>query len=42
MDQYIIAVPSANPGGLEAAMGMHFGQCELFTLVTIQDGAVPA
>ncbi|MDD6088874.1 MAG: NifB/NifX family molybdenum-iron cluster-binding protein [Desulfovibrionaceae bacterium] len=40
MDQYIIAVPSANPGGLEAAMGMHFGHCELFTLITIQDGAV--
>lgn len=32
-----IAVPSAQPGGLEAGMGMHFGHCDLYTLVDIND-----
>lgn len=35
-----IAVPSVNPGGLESGMGMHFGHCDLYTLVDISDGAV--
>jgi predicted Fe-Mo cluster-binding NifX family protein len=37
---HIIAVPSENPGGLEANLGAHFGHCDLYTLVTVEDGAV--
>lgn len=36
----IIAVPSEAPGGLDAAIGAHFGHCELYTLVTLDDGQV--
>ena len=35
-----IAIPSFNPGGLEAALMPHFGKCEVFTLVTIDDGKI--
>lgn len=35
-----IAVPSELPGGLEARRSGHFGRCECFTLVDIEDGAV--
>ncbi len=38
----IIAVPSEAPGGLDAAIGTHFGHCELYTLVTLDDGQVSA
>lgn len=37
---HIIAVPSENPGGLDANLGAHFGHCDLYTLVTVEDGAV--
>ncbi len=40
MSSYLIAVPSAMPGGLDAAMGMHFGHCDIYTLVEIEDNAV--
>lgn len=36
----LLAVPSARPGGLDAQMGMHFGHCEIYTLVDIEDGAI--
>ncbi|MBQ7586202.1 MAG: NifB/NifX family molybdenum-iron cluster-binding protein [Desulfovibrionaceae bacterium] len=36
----LLAIPSANPGGLEADMGMHFGHCEVFTLVEIANNEV--
>ncbi len=36
----LLAVPSANPGGLDAGMGMHFGHCEVFTLVKIKNGQI--
>lgn len=36
----LVAIPSVNPGGLEAALMPHFGHCDVFTLVTIEDGAV--
>ena len=36
----LIAVPSDAPGGLEAAVSEHFGHCELFTLVKVDDGTV--
>jgi predicted Fe-Mo cluster-binding NifX family protein len=31
----IIAIPSSQPGGLEAPLGAHFGHCDLYTLVTV-------
>jgi predicted Fe-Mo cluster-binding NifX family protein len=36
----LVAIPSAFPGGLEAALGAHFGHCDLYTLVKIADGQV--
>ncbi|HQJ26864.1 MAG TPA: NifB/NifX family molybdenum-iron cluster-binding protein [Thermoleophilia bacterium] len=35
-----IAVPSESPGGLDARRSGHFGRCECFTIVDLQDGAV--
>jgi predicted Fe-Mo cluster-binding NifX family protein len=35
-----IAVPSELPGGLEARRSGHFGRCECFTLVDLEDGAI--
>jgi predicted Fe-Mo cluster-binding NifX family protein len=29
----LVAVPSANPGGLDAEVSAHFGHCDVFTLV---------
>lgn len=37
---FLLAVPSAMPGGLDAQMGMHFGHCDIYTLVEIEDNAV--
>ena len=33
-----IAVPSMSPGGLESERSGHFGHCEMFTVVNIEDG----
>jgi len=35
-----IAIPSSLPGGLGAQLGQHFGHCDLFTLVDVEDGKV--
>jgi predicted Fe-Mo cluster-binding NifX family protein len=35
-----IAIPSAYPGGLEAELGAHFGHCDLYTMVDIEEGRV--
>jgi len=35
-----LAVPSNTPGGLDAEISEHFGHCELFTLINIQEGKV--
>jgi predicted Fe-Mo cluster-binding NifX family protein len=40
MNSTIVAIPSSHPGGLEAALGAHFGHCDLYTVVKIADGAV--
>ncbi|NLV97715.1 MAG: dinitrogenase iron-molybdenum cofactor biosynthesis protein [Desulfovibrionales bacterium] len=40
MDKGKIAVPSAQPGGLEAEVGAHFGHCDLYTIIEVNDGAV--
>jgi len=31
-----IAIPSANPGGLNAELSPHFGHCDAFTLVDLR------
>ncbi|MGD8836688.1 MAG: NifB/NifX family molybdenum-iron cluster-binding protein [Desulfobacteraceae bacterium] len=36
----IIAIPSTNPGGLDAPLGAHFGHCDLYTLVATENGQV--
>lgn len=33
METLIIAIPSELPGGLDAALGQHFGHCDLYTIV---------
>ncbi len=33
----LIAVPSENPGGLDAGLGAHFGHCDLYTLINVED-----
>jgi len=38
--QKIIAIPSENPGGLDAEVGNHFGHCDLYTLVSIENGEI--
>ena len=35
-----LAVPSDNPGGLEAQRSDHFGHCDLFTIIEIKDNAI--
>jgi predicted Fe-Mo cluster-binding NifX family protein len=40
MQDLIVAIPSTHPGGLESALGAHFGHCDLYTLVKIADGKV--
>lgn len=36
----VIAIPSMYPGGLEANRSGHFGRCDLFTLVSVNNGEV--
>ncbi|MDR2891857.1 MAG: dinitrogenase iron-molybdenum cofactor biosynthesis protein [Deltaproteobacteria bacterium] len=40
MKKQILAIPSDEPGGLEAPLNMHFGHCPLYTLVEISEGTV--
>ena len=40
MIQARIAIPSTLPGGLEAAVGEHFGHCNLYTVVDVTEGRV--
>lgn len=40
MNQVRIAIPSTLPGGLAAQVGGHFGHCEVYTLVDLQDGLI--
>jgi len=35
-----IVIPSMAPGGLEAECSQHFGHCEIFTVVELEDGKV--
>jgi len=36
----LIAVPSSAPGGLDAPLGAHFGHCDLYTLVTVENNEI--
>ncbi|MFZ1986038.1 MAG: NifB/NifX family molybdenum-iron cluster-binding protein [Desulfatitalea sp.] len=40
MSTVVIAVPSEDPGGLDAPLGAHFGHCALYTIVDVKDGAI--
>ena len=40
MIQARVAIPSTLPGGLEAAVGEHFGHCDLYTVVDVTEGKV--
>lgn len=40
MDQARIAIPSTLPGGLAAAVGTHFGHCDVYTLVDLKEGLI--
>ncbi len=40
MDNYRIAIPSTQPGGLESALGEHFGHCDCYTVVDVAGGRV--
>ncbi len=40
MEKVRIAVPSALPGGLEAEVGAHFGHCDLYTIIDVENGSV--
>jgi predicted Fe-Mo cluster-binding NifX family protein len=36
----VIAVPSSLPGGLESPLGAHFGHCDLYTVVSVEEGKI--
>jgi predicted Fe-Mo cluster-binding NifX family protein len=42
MDKILVAIPSDAPGGLEAGVGQHFGHCDVYTVVEIDNGKVGA
>ena len=35
-----VAVPSMHPGGLQAPRAGHFGHCDMFTLIDVEDGQI--
>jgi len=35
-----VAIPSQSPGGLGAHRSAHFGHCECFTVVDVNDGSI--
>lgn len=40
MSNFLLAVPSEVPGGLEALTTSHFGHCALYTLVEIENNTI--
>jgi predicted Fe-Mo cluster-binding NifX family protein len=40
MSSTVVAVPSMHPGGLDAVRSGHFGHCDVFTLVHVEDGDI--
>ena len=42
MSKTILAIPSQMPGGMDSGMGMHFGHCDIYTIVELENGQVAA
>ncbi|KAF1074163.1 NifB/NifX family molybdenum-iron cluster-binding protein [Halodesulfovibrio sp. MK-HDV] len=40
MSSTLVAVPSAAPGGLEAGVDAHFGHCQMYTLISVENGSI--
>lgn len=40
MENYRIAIPSTLPGGMESALGAHFGHCDCYTVVDVAEGNI--
>ncbi|MBW2174505.1 MAG: NifB/NifX family molybdenum-iron cluster-binding protein [Deltaproteobacteria bacterium] len=40
MENVRIAIPSAAPGGLDGVRSGHFGHCDIFTLVDVENGEI--
>ena len=40
MKNTVVAIPSTHPGGLDSALGAHFGHCDFYTVVEVVDGRV--
>ncbi|MDR2869417.1 MAG: dinitrogenase iron-molybdenum cofactor biosynthesis protein [Deferribacteraceae bacterium] len=40
MNNLIVAVPSCNPGGMDAEVSSHFCHCDVYTIVEIADGKI--
>ncbi len=40
MDTLRIAIPSTLPGGMDSAVGAHFGHCDCYTIVDVADGGI--
>lgn len=40
METYRIAIPATLPGGLDCALGAHFGHCDCYTVVDVSGGQV--
>lgn len=35
-----VAIPSMHPGGLDATRSGHFGHCDVFTLIGVEEGEI--
>jgi len=40
MEQGRIAIPSMGPGGLDGQRSGHFGHCDVFTMVDVENGEI--
>ncbi|WP_028574066.1 NifB/NifX family molybdenum-iron cluster-binding protein [Desulfonatronovibrio hydrogenovorans] len=40
MEKTRIAVPSTHPGGMDSELGQHFGHCDLYTIVDVENGHI--
>ena len=40
METVRIAIPSTLPGGMDCAVGEHFGHCDCYTVVDVADGNI--
>ncbi|MFH1139055.1 MAG: NifB/NifX family molybdenum-iron cluster-binding protein [Pseudomonadota bacterium] len=36
----MVAIPSVSPGGLKASVGDHYGNCDLYTLVRLENSLI--